>query len=115
MTTQATKVTGTNIKRYRERLGYTQDDLANYLKVQRPVISYIENGERDCNFDHLEKLSALFNVDLVDLLEDNEEIQTLNYAFAFKTSQLTSVDLESIADFQLVVKNYVKMKNLAGE
>jgi transcriptional regulator with XRE-family HTH domain len=115
MATNENAAIGSNIKKIRERLGYTQDDLANYLKVQRPVISYIENGDRDCNFDHLEKLAALFNVDLSDLLEENAELQMLNYAFAFKTSQLTPVDLESIADFQLVVKNYMKMKNLADE
>ena len=109
------KVTGSNIKMIRERLGYTQDDLANFLKVQRPVISYIESGERECSFEQLEKLAALFNVDLIDLLESDASNQTVNYAFAFKTTELTDVDLNSIADFQLVVKNYLKIKNLSIE
>ena len=114
MATKEHAVIGSNIRKIRERLGYTQDDLANYLKVQRPMISYFETGERECSFNHLEKLCKLFNIDLADLLEEDENAQTLNYAFAFRTNDLTSTDLESIADFQLVVKNYMKMKNLAN-
>jgi len=113
MATKEQTAIGLNIKRIRERLGYTQDDLANYLKVQRPIISNIETGDKECSFDHLERLAALFNVDLTDLLEEDENAQALNYAFAFKTKELTTTDLDSIADFQLVVKNYMKMKNLA--
>lgn len=107
-------IIGSNIKKIRERLKYTQDDLATYLGVPRPTISYIETGERECSFDHMERLSALFNMDLADLLEEDENTQTLNFAFAFRSSELTSTDLNSIADFQLVVRNYMKMKNLAN-
>ena len=114
MATKEQKAIGSNIKKIRDRLGYTQDDLANYLKVQRPLISYFETGERECSFEHLERLAALFHVDLADLLEEDENAQTLNYAFAFKTNELNTTDLDSIADFQLVVKNYMKMKNLAN-
>lgn len=114
MATKENNVIGSNIKKIRERLGYTQDDLANYLNVPRPTISYIETGERECSFDHLERLSVLFNMDLADLLEEDENAQTLNCVFAFRTNELTPTDLDSIADFQLVVKNYMKMKNLAN-
>jgi transcriptional regulator with XRE-family HTH domain len=114
MATKENNVIGSNIKKIRERLGYTQDDLANYLNVPRPTISYIETGERECNFDHLENLSVLFNMDLADILEEDENAQTLNCAFAFRTNELSPTDLHSIADFQLVVKNYMKMKNIAN-
>ncbi|MFD0749218.1 helix-turn-helix domain-containing protein [Mucilaginibacter calamicampi] len=117
MAINATNAIGINIRKFRERRGLTQDDLATYLKVKRPVISYWETGERDCNFDfeQLEKLAKIFNVDLADLLEENEGAQQLNYAFAFRSDGFTETDLESIADFQQIVKNYNKMKHLANE
>lgn len=114
METKERTIIGSNIKMIRERLGYTQDDLAKYLSVPRPTISYIETGERPCTFDHLERLSVLFNVDLANLLEEDGNAQTLNCAFAFRTNELSPTDLDSIADFQLVVRNYMKMKNLAS-
>lgn len=104
------KIIGSNIKRIRERLGYTQEDVAAFLPVSRSLISLVESGERELNLDHLEKLANLFNVALIDLLEEKETLQHLNYAFAFRTTSLTATDLNSIADFQGVIKNYLKMK-----
>jgi|SRR5690606_30213131 len=114
MTAKKQNVIGSNLKMIREHLGYTQDDLAKYLNVSRPTISYIETGERDCSFEHLECLSELFNMDLADLLEEDKNTQILNCVFAFRTNELTATDLHSIADFQLIVKNYIKIKNLAN-
>ncbi|MCT1532319.1 helix-turn-helix domain-containing protein [Sphingobacterium daejeonense] len=105
---------GLNIKKFRERLKFTQEDIANYLNIQRPIISYIENGDRDCTLEQLEKLSKLFNVELSELLEENLDKQTLNYVFAFRTNELTPKDIISIAEFQEVIKNYLKIKTLTN-
>lgn len=104
------KIIGSNIKRIREQLGYTQDHVADFLQLSRGFISLVENGERELSLVHLEKLSNLFNVGLIDLLEEKESFQHLNYAFAFRTESLSATDLNSIADFQSVIKNYLKMK-----
>ena len=107
------KIIGLNIRKIRESLGYSQDDLANFLKVQRSVINSIETGKKECSIDHLERLCALFNMDLSDILEEDENVLKLKYTFAFKNSNFTPTDMDSIAHFQHVVNNYLKMKSLA--
>ena len=108
-------IIGFNIKKIRERLGYNQDEVADFLSVSRPFISLIETGEREVSLPHMERLADLFNIDIIDLLEEDKDFQNLNYAFAYRSGTLTSQDLNSIADFQKVVKNYLKMKCLAHE
>lgn len=109
------EIIGSNIRCIREHLGYTQDEVAGFLGVSRAFISLVENGEREIGIDHLEKITDLFNVQLIDLLEENQDFQKMNYAFAFRANNLTSTDLNSIADFQKVVKSYLKMKHLSNE
>ena len=75
----------------------------------------IETGEREFSLPHMERLADLFNIDLIDLLEEDKNFHNLNYAFAYRSGTLTSKDLNSVADFQKVVKNYFKMKCLAHE
>lgn len=40
----------------------TRKQLADKLFVSERLISYWENGKRECNFDTLIKLSEIFNV-----------------------------------------------------
>lgn len=56
------------IKNLRVRLGISQQKLADLLKVARPTISQIENGERKISADELLKLSEIFNVSVYNLL-----------------------------------------------
>ena len=49
--------TGLVIKGLREKYGYTQDKVANYLGIKREMISFYENEGREIPLDVLEKLS----------------------------------------------------------
>jgi transcriptional regulator with XRE-family HTH domain len=109
------KIIGQNIMRIRDKLGFRQDDLADLLQVSRPMICHYEKGEREISLDQLEKLANVFGIDLLDLLNSDSNQCQINYAFAFKASELTTVDLNSIADFQNVVKSYLKMKRIAND
>ena len=109
------KIIGQNIVRIREKLRLKQDDVANFLKISRTMMCFYEKGEREISIDQLESLANLFGVDLVDLLSVNENEQQLAYAFAFKATELTTIDLNSIADFQNVVKSYLKMKKIVHD
>jgi len=106
------KIIGKNIKTYREINGFTQDTVANFLGVKREMISYYENGTREMPFEALTRLSDLYGVDMADFYEENEELVKENVACAFRTDGIESNDLETIADFKAVVKNYLKMNNL---
>jgi Predicted transcriptional regulator len=101
-----------NLATLRSRRGLSQEEVAAYLKVSRPLISYYESGEREIPLLHLEKLSDLFGVEVSDLMSDESELQQANFAFAFRTNGLTESDLQSIADFQKIVKNYLKLKSI---
>ena len=106
------KIIGVNIKSYRKRMKLKQIDLANFLGVDRAMISYYEEGSRNIPLSRLEKLADLFGVDLYELLEDSNSTRAVNYALAFRAGEINSNDLYSIANFRKIVKNYTKIKEL---
>jgi transcriptional regulator with XRE-family HTH domain len=60
-----------NIKRLRNELGMSQEDIAEKLCVVRPVISNWEHGKSEPSTSQLAKLAQVFNVSL-DVLVNNE-------------------------------------------
>lgn len=109
------QIIGSNLLEFRKRHGFTQDNIAEFLGVDRSLISHYESGSREISFVHLKKLSHLFNIEAEDLLEKDAHLRDLNYAFAFRNTGMESMDLKSIAEFQRVVKNYLEMDRLYHE
>ncbi|WP_454523618.1 helix-turn-helix domain-containing protein [Dyadobacter jiangsuensis] len=107
------RIVGGNIRQFRERLSMSQQELADFLGVTTPLISYYEGGSRSVPMLSIEKLASLFGVDAYDLFEENASLHTANTAFAFRADDLLNTDLEQIAQFRKIVKNYISMKNLA--
>ncbi|HEY8363194.1 MAG TPA: helix-turn-helix transcriptional regulator [Tissierellaceae bacterium] len=64
---------GRRIKAYREKLGYTQEDLARVLKVSRPVVTKIESGKKAINALELKKISDILGINVNDLLKPVKE------------------------------------------
>ena len=102
-----------NLLALRQRHGLSQESLASYLGVARPTISYYETGERNVPLEHLEKLANFFGIDTYDLLEENTENQQSMVAFAFRADELNAEDMNGIAAFRKVVRNYLKMKEVS--
>jgi transcriptional regulator with XRE-family HTH domain len=100
---------GYNIKSIREKLNYTQEQVASILGVSREMISYYENGDRKIPLDSLNKIADFFSVDLYDLLESDDILSKINTAFAFRADEILNDDLIQIASFSKIVKNYIKM------
>lgn len=107
-------IIGTNIKMYREALGFNQETLAKYLDISREQISNYERGEREVSFGNLDKLANLFGIELEELLEEDEGIRNVNLAFAFR-SEPSAEDLKEIAAFKKVVLNYIKIERLIND
>lgn len=105
---------GQNIRQFRERLGFTQSTVADYLGIAREQVSYYETGARPVSTDHLQKLADLFGIDAYDLLDPDSFQRQLNVNLAFRADQFTADDLTSIAAFKRIVKNYHKMKRRIG-
>lgn len=109
---ESKQIIGNNIRYFRDKLGLSQNELANYLSIKRELISYYENGKRYIPVTALNKLANLFGVELDELFEEDNKIQNVNLAFAFRSDYLKPSDLENIASFKRVVLNYFKMLKL---
>lgn len=109
----SSKIIGKNIKAFRNRLGLSQDQVADFIGVDRSLVSNYESGKREVPLAQLEKLCDLFAIEIEDLLEEDAINQNANLAFAFRTDGVNQKDMESIASFQKVVKNYIKMDSIS--
>ncbi|HEX9600275.1 MAG TPA: helix-turn-helix transcriptional regulator [Mariniflexile sp.] len=107
--------TGLVIKGLREKYGYTQDKLSEYLGVKREMISFYENGEREIPLEVLEKLSDLFGVELDVFFVENVDEALAEVFFAFRKDELDNKDMDNMASFGKIVKNYLKINKLYGD
>lgn len=106
--------TGLVIKGLREKYGYTQEKVAEYLGIKREMISFYENEGREITLDVLEKLSDLFGVELDVFFVDNVDEALAEVVFAYRKDDLDNNDMENMAAFGKIVKNYLKINNLYG-
>ena len=102
---------GGNIKSLRTKLGITQEALAQYLNTSREHVAYYEAGSRQVPTTHLTRMANLFCMNEFDFYEENPEKSKMNIAFAFRADTLQPEDLNSIALFKKVVRNYINMKS----
>jgi Zn-dependent peptidase ImmA (M78 family)/transcriptional regulator with XRE-family HTH domain len=63
---------GKRLARARERAGFTQDEVATLVGQVRPVVSTWESGTRRPNAQQLDKLAAIFRVQVIELLGGKE-------------------------------------------
>jgi transcriptional regulator with XRE-family HTH domain len=61
---------GARLREAREYRGYSQEDVAKYLRVSRSAISLIESGARRLEVLELRKLVKLFECSIEELTED---------------------------------------------
>lgn len=54
---------GDKIKSIREKRGYSQDELANMMNINRSTISKIENGKFAISIDYIFKIGKYLNFD----------------------------------------------------
>lgn len=61
-----------NLRRLRQSLAISQEELADMSNLHRTYISSVERGIKNISIDNMEKLSIALNVKLVELLDDNQ-------------------------------------------
>ena len=69
------KQIGLKIRQLRENAGLSEDQLAKELKIARPSVSQIENGERHVTAEEVVALTRIFSVDADSILSLNKEPQ----------------------------------------
>ena len=101
------QIIGENLKKIRELSGFTQEQVAQSIKIERSTYSNYEGGTI------LEDISNLFGCEPFILFEDNVQTNNEIMATAFRISNLGENDLKEIAAFKDIVKSYLKMERIA--
>lgn len=97
------KMIGENIRTLRDNAGFTQSNLAQFMKVDQSLISKVEKGERGLSTEMLEKLAALFGVTVEQI--ENQPVTTSKLSFAFRGSEFTIEEMEAIATINRIALN----------
>lgn len=72
-----TKV-GETLKEMREKKGYSQDELAEAMKVNRSTVSKIENGKLNLSVDYLSKFSWFLDFELqLKEIKNNKSVKQI--------------------------------------
>ena len=95
-------------------MSLTQEALAKYLETSREQVAYYETGKRSIPSAQLSKLANLFCMDEHDFYQEDPETKRINMTFAFRADALQEQDLQSIAQFKKIVRNYISMKKAMG-
>ena len=65
---------GDAIREIREKRGYSQDELAEIMKVSRSTISKVENGKFSFSIDYLSRFSWFLDFDL-SVLDNKKKLK----------------------------------------
>lgn len=76
------------LKYLRQRAGYSQQDLADLLKISKSTIGMYEQGRRSPDYETLEKIADIFNVDMNFLMVGKTKESTPEYYINPETAKL---------------------------
>jgi transcriptional regulator with XRE-family HTH domain len=100
-----------NIRALRKKLGYTQEQIAEYLGISTAAVTQYETGVRVVPAATVSNLALLFNVEEYELYQEEPQQQQILSAFAFRADELLPQDLKSISEFKKIVLNYFHLTN----
>jgi len=98
---------GNKIKKLRDQIGLSQEDLADRLKINRVVVSQIESGQRRIRAEEIAMLSKIFNITSDVLLNLKKDV-----AVVFEKKVEASVKKEPEVRINVPQKNLVKFKEV---
>ena len=108
------EVISANLKALRSATGYTMEQVARMIGVERSAYANYESGMREMPLRLLEKAADLFGVELALLFEkDNQAVDSMLLT-AFRVDELNDDDLKEVAHFKRIVKNYLKLSKKLG-
>ena len=98
---------GAKFKEIRTKCGFTQEQIANFLELDRTMITKFEKGERSLGIADLERACELFGCNL-KVLRGLQEFEPMTVAYRAK--ELTLEDMEAVRNVQRIVLNLRRIK-----
>lgn len=96
---------GTRLKKAREYLGLTQEDVAKLMGISRVIITNIEAGTRKVSAEELAKFSKIYGWSMEELLEGEKKEEKIPM-FARTFNELSKEDQEEIINLIKFKKMY---------
>ena len=103
---------GRNLKILREANGFTQQQMASFLGVNRSTYANYEVSARETPLDILEKAADILGADLSVFFEEDENAVRSMLVCAFRADNLSVADMKEVAAFKNLVKSYLKINYL---
>lgn len=101
-----------NIKKLRESLSYTQEQIAKAIGIDSRVYRRCETGFEEVPYSVLEKLSDFFVCDVNVLFDENLNPDVVLSTSTLQTEGLTKEDYTEVLHFKGIVRSYLKMVDL---
>lgn len=100
-----------NLKLLRDSAGYTQQEVANLIGIERGEYANYESSgaPRLMPFDLMRQICDLYGVPLNELIKKNSEKAENEFVYAFRVKTKNYADLKEIANFKKVISNYLKL------
>jgi transcriptional regulator with XRE-family HTH domain len=108
------ELVGKKFSELRNKSGYTQSMVAEYLDVDQSYISKCEKGERQFGADIIERAAELFGCTMDYFVKESCEFTEI--PIALRAKNVTTEDLNTIAAINKIALNLRFMEGLlAGE
>lgn len=104
------ELAGKRFSELRDRSGFTQSMVAEYLDVDQSYISKCEKNERQFSTDVLEKAAELFGCTMDYFV--NESCEFVQIPIALRAKNITTEDLDTIAAMNKIALNLRFMEDL---
>ena len=104
------EILGQRFYEMREKSGFTQGQVAEYLQVDQSYISKCEKGQRKFSIDILEKVADLFGCTVDYFTNKNSKFTPL--PTALRADSVEVEDLETIAAVNKIALNLRYMESL---
>jgi len=84
-----------NIKVIRANLSYSQEYMAEKLKIEQVSYGLIENGKRKLKYETLEQIAIIFGMSVIDVITHPDIYGKIEHGNIAKTPRVTlQIDIE---------------------
>ena len=107
------RIISAKMKLLRERSGYTQKQIADFLNMPCTVYANYESAHKSTPLPILEAISILYGLDVCDFIDVPKSIQAFPKVSAY-SADLSPEDMKQLSEFNDIISSYTKMMKLLG-